>query len=165
MSRTVDCGQSRHPARRAGFTLIELVISVAIVAVLATGAAALLENAVRRAQEAELRADLRQMRQAIDAYKMASDEGRIAHAADATGYPPTLEILATGAVDARSPVRKKIFFLRRIPVDPMASGAEKGWALRSYASDPDDPEPSEDVYDVFSTSTRIGLNGIPYNRW
>ena len=153
--------------RAIGFTLIELLISVAIVATLAVGATSLIENSVRRAKEFELRSDLRQMREAIDAYKRASDNGTVAHSIDASGYPPTLEILVSGVADAKSPLRRKIFFLRRLPSDPMADSENgtPGWGLRSYASDPNDPQPGKDVFDVYSTSPKVGLNGVPYNRW
>jgi general secretion pathway protein G len=150
-----------------GFTLIELLISVAIVATLAVGATSLIENSVRRAKEFELRSDLRQMREAIDAYKRASDNGTVAHSIDSSGYPPNLEILVSGVADAKSPLRRKIYFLRRLPSDPMADteSGNHGWGLRSYASDPDDPQPGRDVFDVYSTSPKVGLNGVPYSKW
>ncbi len=93
----------------SGFTLIELLISVAIVATLAVGATSLVENSVRRAKEFELRSDLRQIREAIDAYKRASDNGTVAHSIDSSGYPPNLEILVSGVADAKSPLRRKIY--------------------------------------------------------
>lgn len=151
-----------------GFTLIELLISVAIVAVLASGALTLYQVAAQRARESELREDLRALRSAIDAYKLAYDTGHIAKTLDASGYPPTLGVLAQGVEDVQSPVKKKIYFLRRIPHDPMADPAlpaDESWGLRSYESDPDNPEPGDDVYDVYSQSARVGLNGIPYNKW
>jgi general secretion pathway protein G len=150
-----------------GFTLIELLISVAIVATLAVGATSLIENSVRRAKEFELRSDLRQIREAIDAYKRASDNGSVAHSIDSSGYPPNLEILVSGVADAKSPLRRKIYFLRRLPSDPMADAesGNQGWGLRSYASDPDDPQPGRDVFDVYSTSPKVGLNGVPYSKW
>jgi general secretion pathway protein G len=151
----------------SGFTLIELLISVAIVATLAVGATSLVENSVRRAKEFELRSDLRQIREAIDAYKRASDNGTVAHSIDSSGYPPNLEILVSGVADAKSPLRRKIYFLRRLPTDPMADSqtSRQEWGLRSYASDPDDPQPGRDVFDVYSTSPKIGLNGVPYSKW
>ena len=150
--------------------MIELLITVAIVALLATSAVALVQNTVTRSKEADLRADLREIRTAIDAYKAASDAGHIAHSIDASGYPPNLRVLVAGVADAKSPTRTKLFFLRRLPFDPMADttspDADGGnWALRSYASDPENPQPGADVFDVSSTSDKIGLNGVPYNRW
>ena len=145
-----------------GFTLIELLITVAIVALLASIAAPLAEVTVQRGKEKELRETLRQIRSAIDAYKRAIDEGAIERAADASGYPPTLATLVDGVPDKRKPDGPKIYFLRRVPADPM-SGEE--WGLRSYASSASEPQPGKDVYDVFSKSDGTGLNGVPYRQW
>ncbi len=153
-------------SRRAGFTLIELVIAVAIVGVLALLAAPLLEVAAQRHKETELRLALRQIREAIDAYRQAVQEKRIESPADASGYPPDLESLVTGVPDITQPDRPKIYFLRRLPRDPMngntALSAAETWGKRSYASPPDAPTPGEDVYDVYSLSEAVGLNGVPY---
>ncbi|MDH4095773.1 MAG: type II secretion system GspH family protein [Betaproteobacteria bacterium] len=152
-----------------GFTLIELLITVAIIATLASIAMPLSELAVQRAKEAELRKALRDIRDALDTYKRASDEGRIVRAADQSGFPPALQVLVEGVTDARSPSGAKIYFLRRIPRDPMTESPEtppaSTWRLRSYASPPDKPVPGKDVFDVYSASTRMGLNGIPYREW
>lgn len=155
-------------SQQSGFTLIELLVTVAIVAILASVALPLSELSQQRAKENELRQDLREIRTAIDAYKQAVDEGRILRSLDQSGYPPRLSILVDGAVDAKSPVAKKIYFLRRIPKDPFgdeASDAESSWRKRSYDSPPDVPREGSDVYDVYSSSTRTGLNGIPYKEW
>jgi general secretion pathway protein G len=160
-----------RPARAPrGFTLIELIITVMVVALLATVAFPMAEVAVQRSKEQELRASLREIRSAIDAHKQAVEEGRIIGSPQQTGYPPTLKILAEGVIDAKSPKRDvKIYFLRRIPRDPFATDpsvpADETWGLRSYASPPDDPQVGEDVYDVYSRSTGVGLNGIPYRQW
>jgi general secretion pathway protein G len=152
-----------------GFTLIELLITVAIVAVLASIALPLSELGRQRAMEADLRIALRQIRDALDAYKRAADEGRIVRSADQSGYPPTLAALVQGVPDAKSPQGLKIYFLRRIPRDPTyvdpAMPAEKTWRLRSYESPPDRPAPGKDVFDVYSGSDQVGLNGIPYREW
>jgi len=152
-----------------GFTLIELVATVAIVAVLAAAAAPMLEVSARRAKETELRSALRSMRSAIDAYKAAVDEGRVARRADATAYPPTLQVLADGVPDAKDPGKRRIYFLRRIPRDPFAAdpalAPAQTWGLRSYASPPDAPAAGSDVFDVYSLSTATGLNGVPYREW
>jgi general secretion pathway protein G len=147
-----------------GFTLIELLIVVAIVALLASVAAPLAELSYQRGKEQELRHSLRQIREAIDAYKRASDEGAIERKADASGYPPSLTVLVDGAADKRSPKGEetKIFFLRRIPRDPLTG---EDWGLRSYASPASDPQPGKDVYDVYSRSDEVGLNRIPYREW
>jgi len=152
-----------------GFTLIELVVAVAILGILATGLLPLAQLAAQRGKEQELRAALRELRTAIDAYKKAADEGRIEKKADASGYPPELEVLVQGVKDAKSTEGKLIYFLRRIPRDPFfdepSIPAEKTWALRSYESPPDDPREGDDVFDVYSRSQKVGLNGVPYRQW
>jgi len=152
-----------------GFTLIELVITVAIVALLASIALPVSELAVQRTKEQELRRTLRQMRDAIDAYKQASDEGRVRKSVGDSGYPKKLEELAEGVEDQKSPKRDKIYFMRRIPRDPFAtsetlSNAET-WGKRAYQSPPDDPKEGDDVFDVFSLATGTGINGRPYKEW
>lgn len=160
-----------HAPRRAGagFTLIELVIAVAIVGVLALMAAPLLEVTAQRQKETELRSALRQIREAIDAYHRAVREKRIESPDDASGYPPDLERLAAGVTDMTTPDGAKIYFLRRLPRDPMNTEPNltpaETWGLRSYASPPDAPAPGEDVYDVYSLSEKEGLNGVPYREW
>jgi general secretion pathway protein G len=163
---------TRHQARAtrgAGFTLIELVIVVAIVGILALGLIPLGELAVKRAREAELRDALRTIRTGLDAYKKAWDDGRMEKKATDTGYPPNLDVLVDGVKDVKTPEGKKIYFLRRIPRDPMNEDTTlppaKTWGLRSYASPPDDPAPGDDVFDVYSKSEAKGLNGVPYRQW
>lgn len=152
-----------------GFTLIELVVTVAIVAVLASGIMPMIEVTVQRNKEQELRAALMQIRNAIDAYKKATVEGRIAKSADASGYPKTLESLAGGVEDKLNPAKANIFFLRRIPRDPMSSDpsipAAQTWGKRSYASSAENPQEGADVFDIYSLSMERGLNGIPYQEW
>lgn len=152
-----------------GFSLIEVMVTVAIVATLATLVLPLGQLAVQRSKEQELRSALRQMRQAIDAYKQAYDEGRIQKSLDSNGYPATLQVLVDGVEDVRHPQKQKLYFLRRIPRDPMISDtsipADRGWGLRSYKSTADEPREGEDVYDVYSTASGKGLNGVPYRDW
>ena len=152
-----------------GFTLIELVITVAIVALLASVALPVSELAVQRTKEQELRRTLRQVREAIDAYKQASDEGRIQKSVGDSGYPKKLEELAEGVEDQKSPKKDKIYFLRRIPRDPFNAdptlSAAGTWGKRSYASPPDDPKEGDDVFDVFSIAQGKGINGQPYREW
>ncbi len=155
--------------RRLGFTLVELVITVAIVGILASAVVPLVQVAAQRAKESELRAALRQTREAIDAYKRAADEGRVARLVNESGYPKTLEVLVEGAVDVKTPDRRKIYFLRRIPRDPFAQEASvpaaAAWGKRSYASPPDAPAEGDDVFDVYTKAPGIGLNGIAYREW
>jgi general secretion pathway protein G len=152
-----------------GFTLIELLVAATIVAILAATALPLAELTVKRTKENELRAALREIRTAIDAYKQAVDEGRIIRKADESGYPPTLEVLAAGVEDARHAKKVRIHFLRRVPRDPMhrdpQTPAADTWGRRSYDSPYDAPREGRDVYDVYSLSTGSGINGIAYRSW
>jgi general secretion pathway protein G len=156
----------RPGPRRGGFTLIELVITVAIVGVLALLAAPLLEVTAQRHKEAELRLALRQIREAIDAYHQAVLDKKIASPVDASGYPPTLESLVAGVPDITKPDRPAMYFLRKLPRDPMnpdkTLSAAETWGQRSYASPPEAPSPGDDVFDVYSLSEAVGLNGVPY---
>jgi len=152
-----------------GFTLIELLVTVAIVALLATIALPMAELAVQRSKEQELRSALREIRTAIDAYKKAWEGGHIQKGIDDSGYPKSLEVLVEGVEDFKSPTRAKIYFLRRIPRDPMVKDttvpAAETWGKRSYKSPPDSPQEGSDVYDVYSLNTRVGLNGVAYREW
>ena len=153
----------------SGFTLIELAITVAIVALLSTMALPLVQLTVQRVKEQELKAALREIRSGLDAYKLASDQGRVQTEADASGYPPTLEALVEGVEDARDPEAAKIYFLRRVPRDPFfpdgSVPAAQTWGLRSYQSPPEDPQAGDDVYDVHSLSAGTALDGSLYRDW
>jgi general secretion pathway protein G len=152
-----------------GFTLIELLVTVAIVALLASVAVPLASIGAQRSKEQELRLSLREVREAIDAYKRAFDDGRIERHADRSGYPPTLATLVEGVADVTTPARTKIYFLRRIPRDPLSSEAgaapAQTWGLRSYESPHDNPQAGRDVFDVYSLNKGTGLNGVPYKEW
>jgi general secretion pathway protein G len=155
--------------RIRGFTLIELVITVAIVGLLASAALPLASMTIKRAKETELRTALRDIRSAIDSYKLAAEQGRIEVQADASGYPPELKVLYAGVVDITTPDKRLIYFMRQLPRDPFfpdgTAPPEETWGLRSYASPPTDPQPGDDVFDVHSLSTDKGLNGVPYRDW
>jgi general secretion pathway protein G len=154
--------------RMGGFTLIELIVSLVILALIATMAIPMGEVVVQRNKEQDLRKALRQIRESIDAYKQSYDDGHIVKKVDATGYPPTLAVLEEGVVDAKSPDEKKIYFIRRIPRDPFAPEdvpAIQTWQLRSYESSADNPHEGDDVFDVYSQAQGNGLNGIPYREW
>lgn len=160
---------SIHKKIPSGFTLIELLVTVTIVAILAVVAMPMAELVVERNKEQELRIALWQIRGAIDAYKQATDEGRIAKNAEESGYPHTLDELVDGVVNAKDEKKGKIFFLRHLPRDPFVddpniSGADT-WGKRNYESGPDDPQEGGDVYDVYPLSDGKGLNGIPYKEW
>ena len=156
-------------SRQAGFTLIELVVTLTIVSILASALIPLGQWSVKRQQEAELRQALRDIRSAIDAYKKAVEDGKIIVNADASGYPPSLEVLANGVPDASSEKKRLIRFLRRLPRDPTFPQkdvpAQDTWGRRSYASPPDAPPAGVDVFDVYSLSNGTGLNGIAYREW
>jgi len=152
-----------------GFTLIELVITVAILAVLASVALPFNELVVKRSSEQDLRRALREIREAVDAYKLAADQGRILKPIGGSGYPKRLEDLVEGVEDQKSPKKEKIYFLRRLPRNPLVSEpnltAAETWGKRSYASPPEDPREGDDVFDVFAQSRDMGINGRPYREW
>lgn len=155
--------------RSSGFSLVELMITLAMLALLASVAVPFAQLAQQRHKEGELREGLRQIRTALDAYRQAVKEGRVDAAADSSGYPPDLDVLWKGVADKSRPDAVKIYFLRRLPRDPFFPDASvpaaETWGLRSYASPPDAPEPGRDVFDVYSLSTATGLNGLPYREW
>lgn len=152
---------------QGGFTLIEVVITLALIGLLAAIAAPLTETVIRRGKEQQLKTALFQLRDAIDAYKRAWDAGYIEKSLNASGYPPSLEVLVDGVRDVRSAKGAKFYFLRRIPADPLhpAQGDDNGWGLRTYDSSADNPRPGEDVFDVYSQAPGKGLNGIAYSQW
>jgi general secretion pathway protein G len=150
-----------------GYSLVELLIVLALLGVLASAAAPLAQTAAQRAQERELKRSLWEIRDAIDAYRHAVEGGLIAPAADGSPYPPTLRALTEGVPDLGAAGRRHTF-LRRMPRDPFstqAGSADESWGLRSYQSPSQRPQPGADVYDVYSRSERIGLNGVPLKDW
>lgn len=155
-------------ARTSGFTLIEMVITVAIIGLLVSIAAPLTEIVIQRNREQELKAALMTLRNAIDAYKEAADNGRVERTLDDSGYPRSLEQLVDGVTDKRSPSGAKLYFLRRIPRDPFSDPTQtpaRSWGLRAYDSPPDAPREGKDVYDVYSRAEGKALDGSPYREW
>jgi len=159
-----------HVSSNKGVTLIELIVTMAILGILASIVMPLAKVGAKRAREFELRRDLRTIRTAIDEYKKAYDEGRIRPTLGGNGYPKSLSLLVEGVDDIKSPKSgAKIRFLRGIPRDPMnpdkTIDPENSWGLRSYDSDADSPREGDDVYDVYSISEETGLDGTPYKEW
>lgn len=149
-----------------GFTLIELMVCLAVISVLAVVTVPVVELVAQRERERELRHALTDIRHALDAYKRAGDEGRLAGARPESGYPARLEVLAEGVPDKAGGT---LYFLRRIPRDPLFADAKTAaaqtWGLRSFASSAQAPRAGADVYDVYSLAEGTGLNGVPYRQW
>lgn len=161
---------SANPAlakRSKGFTLVELLVTLVLLALLVTAASPVVQLNGKREKERELKRALWQIRDAIDAYKDAVDQGLIKKPAESSGYPPNLAILVTGVENAQDTKKKKMFFLRRIPRDPFATDQQLSnadtWRIRAYDGAIDDM--AKDVYDVSSRSTAIGINQQPYSEW
>ena len=145
---------------QAGLTLIELIVTVAILTILASAAVPVARFKVKRDRERELRRDLWEMRDAIDHYKDAADRGAFQTKVDSQNYPPDLDTLVNG-VDVQG---KKVRFLRRVPVDPMTGKTE--WGLRSMQDDPtSDTFGGQNVFDVYSKSQGTALDGTKYSDW
>ena len=164
--------RSALPARR-GFTLIEMIVTLTVLAILATAAMPIAKTAIQRDKELELRRALREIREALDAYKKLADEKKIEVEEDSEGYPPDLETLVNGVEVQESresgeedgkASKRTLRFLRRIPKDPMTGTLE--WGLRSYQDDPDsDTWGEENVYDIHTNSGAKALDGSRYRDW
>jgi general secretion pathway protein G len=157
-----------------GFSYVELVFVIAILALLAAVATPYLEKNIQR--KLELKQNLREIRIAIDEYKAASDQGKVKKSIGESGYPHHLDDLVIGVEDITDPQKKKLRFLRRLPADPMYTKDQHltsndeikpadTWGKRSYASDAENPREGDDVYDIYSLSSDIGLNGVAYAQW
>jgi general secretion pathway protein G len=159
----------RRTCRQRGFTLVEMLVTLTILAILASAILPLAKTTVKREKEIELRRNLRLIREAIDAYKKYADEKKIEAEEETQGYPPDLETLVLGVEvkidsDQEKSGTKIIKFLRRIPMDPMTNSDE--WGLRSYQDDPDsDVWGGENVYDVYTRSSAKALDGTKYKDW
>lgn len=163
-----------HTTRRKGFTLIEVLVVIAIVSILASAAMPLSRMTVKRAKEIELRNNLRTLRTAIDAFKKDCDGKKLSAVEgyckpDQDDYPESLEQL-TEPLKLAGPADKTIKYLRRIPRDPMtqveSSGTANNWGLRSYSDEPDSNQwGGGNVYDVYSKSEAVALDGTKYSTW
>jgi general secretion pathway protein G len=169
MQDELDAALASRGTAAKGFTLIEVLVTLVIVSIIASAALPVAELAVKRTKEHELRVALVQIREALDAYKQAADAGRLDKSTGASGYPPSLRELVIGAHDKTSATRQMVVFLRRIPRDPFypdpSAPSEATWGKRSYASSPEAPAEGADVFDVYSLSTDVGLNAVPYREW
>ncbi len=146
-----------------GFSLIEMIVTMTIVAIIAGLAVPLARNAIIRQREVELRRALREIRVAIDRYKEASDLGLIQVTLGTEGYPESLELLVEG-VDQIGTVDRQIKFLRRLPVDPMTDSTQ--WGLRAYGDDPESTSwGGENVFDVYTRSPATAMDGTSYREW
>ena len=152
-----------------GLTLIELVIVVAIIGILASAVAPLANISKKRAKEFELKRSLRILRSGLDRYKKAYDDKKIDNEIGRSGYPESLLELIEGVKDVKDPSGRMIYFLRRLPRDPMSMNEfispEETWEIRAYENEPDDFSGGEDVYDIRSSSDEIALDGTAYKEW
>ena len=158
--RSLSQSGSRLRRGEAGLTLVELIVTVAILAIVASAAVPVARFQVKREKERELRYDLWQMLDSIDHYKDAADKNAFQTKVDSQGYPPDLQTLVDG-VDVQG---KKVRFLRRIPIDPMTG--KNDWGMRSMQDDPDsDSWGGQSVFDVYSKSDGTALDGTKYKDW
>jgi general secretion pathway protein G len=148
---------------KGGYSMVELIIVALVLSILAMVVLPTGKHLVKRNKEAELRAGLRELRFAIDEYKRYSDAGMIEQELGADGYPTEIEQLLEG-VDLLGQLGRKARFLRRMPIDPMTGEAE--WGMRSYQDDWDSTSwGGENIFDVYSLSEGVGMNGVPYSQW
>jgi general secretion pathway protein G len=156
---------TRFPRRirscQSGMTLLELIIACTILLILASAAEPLIRITIVRSREAELRRDLREMKNAIDRYKDMADTMAFQTELTSNGYPPDLDTLVKGVTLAGN---KHVRFLRRIPVDPMTGTQD--WGFRSIQDDPDSNSwGGGNVFDVYSKSQGTALDGTKYSEW
>jgi general secretion pathway protein G len=153
----------RNQFSNKAFMLIELIAAITILLVLTTLALPLARNTIIRGRETRLHEDLRMLREAIDRYKLDSDQGKIPIKVDSFGYPPDLKILVEG-VAVKGTAKGKYKYLRKIPVDPMTGSTD--WGLRAMQDDPDSKSwGGQNVFDVYSKSQGTALDGTQYGDW
>ena len=170
-ARQIRNPQSETRNRNSGFTLLEIIIVIAILSVLTAATIPLVRNTVKRDRESELRLALRDLRQAIDRYKLYHDRSNGTaipiELKTQSGYPKDLNVLVDGFIPANvvGTSGNKVRFLRRLPIDPMTG--DKEWGVRAYKDDADSDSSSggEDVWDVFTKSDMKALNGTNYRDW
>lgn len=152
-----------------GFTLIEMMVSLTLLATLASAAIPIYQRQEQQRNEEELRVALREIRSAIDRFAQLSEEGMIEKDAEMSDWPTSLNQLVEGVENKKSPKREKIYLLRRIPRDPFCDcdgrANSETWRVRSSTQEPGETTGGKDVWDVSSTSSQPGLNGIPYAEW
>ena len=153
---------------KKGFTLTELLITIAILAILAAAVLPLAKVSVKREKEIELRRNLRVIREAIDAYKKLADEKKFEYDEETYGYPPDLETLLNGIEikeeEEGKEIERIVKFLRRIPKDPMMNSYD--WGLRSYQDDLDSTAwGGENIYDVYTRTPGTALDDSKYREW
>ena len=147
-----------------GVTMLEVMITIAVLLVLAAAALPVARTAIKRQRELELRSALREMRNAVDMYKKYFDQGLLPpEGLESEGFPKDLETLVEG-VNQVGAIDKKVRFLRRVPKDPMTNTYD--WGLRSLQDDPNSLSwGRQNLYDVYTTSEGVGLDGTAYNTW
>ena len=164
-----DHNPNNRACHNGGFTYIELMVTLAIMGILVLVATPMAQISVQRDKEHELRVSLVKIREALDAYKRAAEQGHIIVKVGDSGYPKKLDDLADGVLDQRSPNKQKLYFLRQLPRDPFNPDTSlkpsATWGIRSFTSPPDDPSEGDDVFDIHTNSQQIGLNGVPYKQW
>jgi general secretion pathway protein G len=164
LSLALSRGRRGSAASESGMSLLELVVACAILLVLATASIPIARNTIKWKKEEELRWDLRQMREAIDRYKDASDKGQIQVKAGTEGYPESLDSLVKPTPLTGTAADKRIRFLREIPMDPITKN--KDWGLRSVQDDTDSTSwGGQDVFDVYSKSSGTAMDGSKYSDW
>ena len=165
VSCQLSVARSNGQRTNRGFTLLELIITLGILAVLVSGAIPLMKNSIKHEREMQLHRNLRELRQALDRYKQFCDNGGIGpldRKVDDECYPPNLEILVEGVHPPNT--TRTVRFLRRLPIDPITGKAE--WGMRSMYNEKDDTSwDGKHVWDVYSKSEGTGLNGTKYKDW
>lgn len=159
----------RH--RQKGLTLVELLVTLALVGIAAAVVLPFGAMMETRAKEAELRVALRTIRKALDDYKAAADAGLIDKPTGSSGYPPNLDVLATGVPRSAATGLGSLpfVFLRQVPRNPFypdrAAPAADSWNLRAYGAAAGDFRTGRDVFDISPRTDRAALDGTQLSDW